>query len=251
MTPVLLSPEEIFDRCCRTATLTVEQWRNEIEPGTTNEDAARLKGFVAAAYCNLFTALLAEIEAGRAGAERVRELEGLLRQSQATLQIADRSAVWREERDKQVNAINAALRQAAQPADGAQAVADAAILSRWNEARRLWVRGSSLCQKLALARVDELEAEGVTEADIDRLLAATTSAAPAQVGAQPAGRAEPPTYLRNELRMAIMALRRNRPGHSASDMTALVMDVIERATPPTSGAGDKEGRSLLNEKSKS
>jgi hypothetical protein len=73
-----LPREEIFDRCCRTATMTVEQWRNELDLAATDEDVARLKGFVAAAYCNLFTALLAEIKAGRAGAERVTELRRCL-----------------------------------------------------------------------------------------------------------------------------------------------------------------------------
>lgn len=125
------------------------------------------RGLIVAAV-NALPALLAEIEAGRAGAERVQALEALIDKQQAALSDV-------EERADKAEAELAALRQAAQPVDGVWprilTTAEAAPEHLDDDQATAWVDGWNACVK-------------------------ATPAAPAQVGAQPAGRVEWPIEAR-------------------------------------------------------
>ena len=58
-------------------------------------------------------------------------------------------------------------------------LSDNAIRQEWEQATRLYRRaswrGSSLGKRIALALADKLEAQGVTDADIDRVLSTPSS----------------------------------------------------------------------------
>jgi hypothetical protein len=48
---------------------------------------------------------------------------------------------------------------------------DEEILKRWGHVCRLYHRGGGFAQRIALALADRMEADGITEADIDRIAA--------------------------------------------------------------------------------
>lgn len=65
-----------------------------------------------------------------------------------------------------------ALPAPAQAEPVASVSGDAEIRDRWHRITRRYARNGSLAKRMALAEADQMEAEGITEADIDRVLAA-------------------------------------------------------------------------------
>lgn len=243
---------------------------------------------------NALPALLAEIEAGRAGAERVQELEAevaRLKRGNVELSLAmvSAAAADAEERAAAVKSIAskidqwsrhlsdppdpetctslaisiadecAALRQAAQPADGAQVSVDLQqnklFIREMN--RLLDAKGAGGCPDIPppvgwdrecvkcafkWRHVDWGAECPVCEGDI------TTPAAPAQVGAQPAGRVEAPKKTLAELQAELADVERQISECTSWGAGLAALDEwrrdlkrdIARATQPTAGASDDQ-----------
>jgi hypothetical protein len=234
-TPVPLPPEEIerlktrmrnpFDAGCNCNVDAIDPW--------FHDDLCRRRIFR-----HTIPALLAEIEAGRAdGAKRVQELEMQVTRLRPVVQAA---LAWESRKlsdgalEAVISAYIAALRQAAQPSDGARTV------------RRM------IGADIGLYHDDSIQGSGYRQL--------YRPAVPAQIDAQPAGRVEPKRKTLDELQAEFADVERQISEATSwgaglatswgAGLAALdewrrdLKREIARATLPTAGAvDDKEPQS--------
>jgi hypothetical protein len=209
-----------------------------------------------------FGALLAEIEAGRAGAERVRALENALRIVGASdkvpasiRHVANRAIAGDESIE-----LNGAAKEAAANAAGRACTAcdgeGTVIVS--DDGRSIETACCCDCEGTgwiaALRPADGAQdvckcCGGTKELRFERVkhpCPYCVPAAPAQVGAQPAGRVEAPKKTLAELQAELADVERQISECTSWGAGLAALDEwrrdlkrdIARATPPTAGAGD-------------
>lgn len=99
------------------------------------------------------------------------EYETLLSEASEAARLRVENESLRSELRSKLYAVASSLPAPAQAEPVASVSGDAEIRDRWHRITRRYARNGSLAKRLALAEADQLEAEGITETDIDRVLA--------------------------------------------------------------------------------